>query len=446
MKPRIVLAEQSATVRHMVDFSLRVLNCEIAQVSRAQDVMALVRERATALILLRSDLGGASARTVQEQLRRDPSTRHIPLLILGDGHTSSAEWSVDGVADYVQKPFLSQNLVTSVSHALGLPIPHGDLYAPYLADIPLARPVINPTTPTPVSADPFLSDDPTTIMAENVEKSARSVVADTSSDVPRTEIPVGKSQLAGLKASDVDAVIRPDEDTIAPQNEEDAGVKPNTITTPVSPNPLHDSAPVDNDRAISRSEIETEKEREAVAFNSSQALIPVRSQIQTGESREVVALDESSEHNETVGTLREGSAVGTDSPEERLPAVGTDSPEERLPAVGTDSPEERLPAVGTDSPEERLPAVGTDSPEERLSADGTDSLQEILPNVLTTTTYDRVSVNKALADVTDPETLKALGASREVVERVAWAVVPALAEAILKEEVSRLVREHLSRD
>lgn len=36
------------------------------------------------------------------------------------------------------------------------------------------------------------------------------------------------------------------------------------------------------------------------------------------------------------------------------------------------------------------------------------------------------------------------GASREVVEQIAWEVVPRLAEAILKEEIARLVRERLA--
>ncbi len=36
------------------------------------------------------------------------------------------------------------------------------------------------------------------------------------------------------------------------------------------------------------------------------------------------------------------------------------------------------------------------------------------------------------------------GASREVVERIAWEVIPALAEAILKEEIARVVRERMS--
>ncbi|MFN3202101.1 MAG: response regulator transcription factor [Bradymonadia bacterium] len=44
----------------------------------------------------------------------------------------------------------------------------------------------------------------------------------------------------------------------------------------------------------------------------------------------------------------------------------------------------------------------------------------------------------------DPQLANALaGVSREVIERVVWEVVPPLAEAILKEEIARLIRERM---
>ncbi len=36
------------------------------------------------------------------------------------------------------------------------------------------------------------------------------------------------------------------------------------------------------------------------------------------------------------------------------------------------------------------------------------------------------------------------GASNELLERIAWEVIPQLAEALLKEEISRIVRERLA--
>jgi hypothetical protein len=50
-----------------------------------------------------------------------------------------------------------------------------------------------------------------------------------------------------------------------------------------------------------------------------------------------------------------------------------------------------------------------------------------------------------IGDVAHLEAIKALGVSQAVVERVAWAVVPALAEAILKEEIAKLIEEKTER-
>lgn len=56
------------------------------------------------------------------------------------------------------------------------------------------------------------------------------------------------------------------------------------------------------------------------------------------------------------------------------------------------------------------------------------------------------TIKQTIAKVAaDPEIAAALNAaSRESVEQVAWEVVPRLAEAILKEEIARLVRERLA--
>ena len=56
------------------------------------------------------------------------------------------------------------------------------------------------------------------------------------------------------------------------------------------------------------------------------------------------------------------------------------------------------------------------------------------------------TIKQTIAKVAaDPVIAAALNdASRETVEQVAWEVVPRLAEAILKEEIARLVRERLA--
>ena len=46
-----------------------------------------------------------------------------------------------------------------------------------------------------------------------------------------------------------------------------------------------------------------------------------------------------------------------------------------------------------------------------------------------------------VSGLSDADAIRALGVSKDVVEKVAWAVVPALAEAILREEIARLIKD-----
>jgi len=54
------------------------------------------------------------------------------------------------------------------------------------------------------------------------------------------------------------------------------------------------------------------------------------------------------------------------------------------------------------------------------------------------------AVAQVTAAVGDDLSAALQGASREVVERIAWEVIPPLAEAILKEEIARVVRERMA--
>jgi len=391
MMPRIVLAEESATVRHMVSFSLHALNCQIVQVSRAQDVMAAVREQDTALILLRADATKTSAQQVQEQLRRDPSYRHIPLIILGDKQTSAAQWTSNDLTDYVKKPFLSQSLVGAVSRALGRPVPDSDLYLPYMADIPLARPSAKVEPSTGDATDPFLSDDPTSIIVETVEQLKTPAVVetpavvDTTSEAVRSEVPIGKRLPQGLTAGEVEDAVEREEEILATRNDAEAEVEAAANTTPAEADVPYEgplSEPVSE--ASLDPELATESEGKATLVLSSQALIPVRP----------VSKDDIGQNE-----LTSDDAVPYEEP--------------------------------------LLVTAPEGSPQAEILVDTS-------PNPALQTARDTIAVGQALSELTDPEALKALGVSRDVVERVAWAVVPALAEAILKEEIAKLVREHLS--
>jgi hypothetical protein len=63
----------------------------------------------------------------------------------------------------------------------------------------------------------------------------------------------------------------------------------------------------------------------------------------------------------------------------------------------------------------------------------------------TVSTLTQAAVQAAPASV-DPAAVKAAleGLSKETIERMLWEIIPPLAEAILKEEIAKVVRERMN--
>ena len=399
MKPRIVLAEQSATVRRMVEIALHGLGYDIETRQHADVVGDTVRAEPTALLIIRSDLSGADAVSIARRLAEDPSTSHIPRLLL----MSRSEPKLDGeeqalFAGSQRKPFLSQDLVETVCRILDIEVPNVDLYQPYGEAIPLARPGSTPTQ----SAE---------------------------TDVEMAEVPV-------VVSTDVE---------IVPQEGDSEASLDSEVTAAL-------------DSGVSGSggtelEAETNNEMPAVAHFTDSSVTAIDVGVGVADR----TLDEVHTHRpnadgETVrdlklGAIDSGSDGGSDLAEPiessslKPVEVTDDGPVESV-EIATDNDIEIVEIAASElSIIDGPPSGPVDSQHQgpRTPNETSPPTVEDLPAAVESTEPNIVA--RALNDVTDEEALKALGASREVVERVAWAVVPALAEAILREEIARAIRD-----
>ena len=128
MSKRILLVEDEDAIREMVEHGLSRAGFEVRAVPDAAHANHEIRHAPPALILLDWMLPGVSGLEFARGLRRNESTRNIPLIMLtakgeeGD-RLSGFEAGVD---DYVVKPFSVKELVARIRAVLKRTAPVGD--------------------------------------------------------------------------------------------------------------------------------------------------------------------------------------------------------------------------------------------------------------------------------------------------------------------------------
>ena len=128
MGKRILLVEDEAAIREMVEHALSRVGFETRAVADAVSADRAIEQSRPDLILLDWMLPGVSGLEFARKLRRNDATRSIPLIML----TAKGE-EVDklsgfeaGADDYVVKPFSVKELVARISAVLKRTTPVGD--------------------------------------------------------------------------------------------------------------------------------------------------------------------------------------------------------------------------------------------------------------------------------------------------------------------------------
>jgi two-component system, OmpR family, phosphate regulon response regulator PhoB len=117
MTKSVLVVEDEPDVARLVEFNLRTAGFEVAAVARAADALARARAQPPHVVVLDLMLPDASGYDVCKQLRADPATADVGVLMLtarGEAEDRILGLEV-GADDYVVKPFVVREVVLRVT-------------------------------------------------------------------------------------------------------------------------------------------------------------------------------------------------------------------------------------------------------------------------------------------------------------------------------------------
>jgi DNA-binding response OmpR family regulator len=117
---RILIVEDEANIIKVISIRLERLGHSVNSADNGISALALARESTPDLILLDVMIPGLNGFQVLQQLKADPATAPIPVLMLtARGHERDIVAGLEGGADdYIIKPFSFPELISRVSSAL----------------------------------------------------------------------------------------------------------------------------------------------------------------------------------------------------------------------------------------------------------------------------------------------------------------------------------------
>ena len=119
---KILVCDDDANIRNIMDFSLEAEGFSVVAAADGPEALQLVLSEHPDLVILDVMMPGSDGLSVCRELKDNPATRHIPVLLLtaktgkGDREAGLAA----GADDYITKPFSPQRLVEKVHGVLGV--------------------------------------------------------------------------------------------------------------------------------------------------------------------------------------------------------------------------------------------------------------------------------------------------------------------------------------
>ena len=117
---RVLVVDDDRDIRDLVTFKLEQAGYEVRQAEDGLQALDAVREWAPALVVLDVMMPGLSGVDVTRELRADPATAGVPVILLtAKAQEADVETGfVSGADDYVVKPFSPRELVSRVQAVL----------------------------------------------------------------------------------------------------------------------------------------------------------------------------------------------------------------------------------------------------------------------------------------------------------------------------------------
>ncbi|MGH8004788.1 MAG: response regulator, partial [Limisphaerales bacterium] len=110
---KVLVADDSATIRGVAESLLRHNGYEVISTSDGGKALAMAKSQSPDLIFLDHVMPGKDGLAVCRELKADPQTRNIPvIMLLGAGEAREAEeFLAAGASDYLFKPFVPKDFI-----------------------------------------------------------------------------------------------------------------------------------------------------------------------------------------------------------------------------------------------------------------------------------------------------------------------------------------------
>ena len=107
VKPQVLVIEDSASVRRLIEVCLRVLDVEVTAAEDGVQGLAIARDTLPDVVVLDIGLPGMDGWEVLGHLRADDDTQHIKVLVLTAHAQPEVARQADevGADDFMTKPF-----------------------------------------------------------------------------------------------------------------------------------------------------------------------------------------------------------------------------------------------------------------------------------------------------------------------------------------------------
>jgi len=168
MPTKILAIDDSKTMRLAIKISFAAEDAEVTAVSKGSEAVVRAKQMAADVVLVDAVLAGGepSGYEVCQQLKADPDTARIPVLLLVSNQTGpdAAKLKSSGADGWLAKPFETQELIDKVGEILGRPTarpaaaaqPAAATHAapPAAAAPPPVATIAPPPSPRPVATIP----------------------------------------------------------------------------------------------------------------------------------------------------------------------------------------------------------------------------------------------------------------------------------------------------
>lgn len=118
MKRRILVIEDDDIVRDTVQLLLEYRGYEVLTSSNGQGICTIVKDFEPHLVLTDIYLGETDGRIICQELKNNPKTSHIPVVVMSGSSDIYNSISSFGANDIVSKPFDEQTLVSRLQRQL----------------------------------------------------------------------------------------------------------------------------------------------------------------------------------------------------------------------------------------------------------------------------------------------------------------------------------------